>query len=332
MAARRLGVLSQHLQVNLEEKLSARLCVQPTAESSTSNTAGTFTVIDNNTGKSYVIASPGDTPLEDVVRLAQPYTKNRVSHRGVQFIGAPFAQGQNLSGSELTPMAMRQAGMKGMVEQLGWEFLDDGDLCVDQDLDSQKQLEWRSQKYCEWVRSGTSLTYSEWAKDTIRTEDSVHVHKHASEDPYATVKNAELIGKGCGLVYQKVLDASSHGNFALTIGGDHSIASGTIGALVKTYPELAVVWVDAHADANTPDTSPSNHYHGMPAAHLFGWFKKQLPGFEWLQSALAESRLAYIGLRDIDPEEGQMLQDSGVMFTPWHMWIGLVSHELWAWL
>ena len=44
------------------------------------------------------------------------------------------------------------------------------------------------------------------------------------------------------------------------------------------YPTLGVIWVDAHADANTPDTSPSMHYHGMPAAHLMGWFRRRLPG------------------------------------------------------
>jgi len=137
------------------------------------------------------------------------------------------------------------------------------------------------------------------------------VHAEVTGDPYEGVKNAELIGKACGLVYDSVCSASSNGNFALTIGGDHSIASATIGGLVKTYPELAVVWVDAHADANTPETSPSLHYHGMPAAHVLGWFKKPVPGFEWLKTQLPESRLAYIGLRDIDAEEGLMLQESG---------------------
>lgn len=115
----------------------------------------------------------------------------------------------------------------------------------------------------------------------------------------------------------------------LTIGGDHSIASGSISALQAHYPSLGVIWVDAHADANTPRSSPSGHYHGMPAAHLLGWFEKagemgegvpmhtSLPGFEWFKpGCLAESRLAYIGLRDVDREEGKMLRRSGVrVFT-----------------
>merc|ERR1740139_1059485 len=112
------------------------------------------------------------------------------------------------------------------------------------------------------------------------------------------------------------MEAAQQGQFALTIGGDHSLGVATIGATLQVYPDLAVIWVDAHADANTPETSPSNHYHGMPAAHLLGWFQKPVPGFEWVTSVLEEGRLAYIGLRDIDIEEGQMLQESGVnVFT-----------------
>ena len=71
------------------------------------------------------------------------------------------------------------------------------------------------------------------------------------------------------------------GAFSLTIGGDHSIAAASIAAVQAAYPTLGVIWVDAHADANTPDTSPSMHYHGMPAAHLMGWFRRRPPGFDW---------------------------------------------------
>eukprot|EP00965_Chrysotila_dentata_P151470 5005539-Pleurochrysis_carterae.AAC.4 len=86
------------------------------------------------------------------------------------------------------------------------------------------------------------------------------------------VVNAELIGAGLKLVYDAVNEAAAEGNFVLAIGGDHSIATGTIGAMCAHYPGLGVIWIDAHADANTPETSPSMHYHGMPAAHLLGWF------------------------------------------------------------
>jgi arginase len=235
----------------------------------------------------------------------------------VEFIGAPFAEGQNLRGTELAPLALRDAGLKGMVERLGWTFLDHGDLAIPEALVRNKWKAHTTEKYRQWVRSGTTQGYSNYTGEIIRDEGDVHVSGEREEgDPYETVQNGELIGRACGLVHEAVYTASSQGSFAMTIGGDHSIASATIGALVKTYPNLAVVWVDAHADANTPETSPSNHYHGMPAAHVMGWFKKVVKGFEWLQTVLPEARLAYIGLRDIDEEEGKMLQNSGAnVFT-----------------
>lgn len=128
------------------------------------------------------------------------------------------------------------------------------------------------------------------------------------------VVNSRLIGTGLELVHTAIDKAAQSGAFSLTIGGDHSVAAASISAVQKAYPTLGVIWVDAHADANTPESSPSMHYHGMPAAHLMGWFRQRLEGFDWFPQGqvLQESRLAYIGLRDIDPEEGQMLRESNV--------------------
>ena len=67
-------------------------------------------------------------------------------------------------------------------------------------------------------------------------------------------------------MHDAVAAAAAAGRLALTVGGDHSIAAASIAALQRAHPTLAVIWVDAHADANTPATSPSMHYHGMPAA------------------------------------------------------------------
>jgi len=129
-------------------------------------------------------------------------------------------------------------------------------------------------------------------------------------------------GAGVGAVYERVYSAAADGKFVLTIGGDHSIASGSITAILQRRPEAAVVWVDAHGDCNTPDSSPSGNYHGMPLAHLMGWFGKRVAGFEWCddhlakQGALPEDRVALIALRDVDPEERELLRKSGVhVFT-----------------
>jgi arginase len=286
-------------------------------------------VIDKMTGKSFEIQAPdgkfsidvsgGDSAAEKIVM------RSHILNQRVQFIGAPFAEGQNLRGCEIAPMAVRKAGLKDLVERMGWEYVDNGDLQLPSGLvpvSSGLSPEWQKetgQKYAEWIRSGSTETFAAWSGKTIRTE--VHVQPEFSGCPYETMRteqNIELTGRAMGLVHNAVRDASARGDFALTIGGDHSIASATIGGLLETYPNLAVIWVDAHADANTPSTSPSLHYHGMPAAHVMGWFSKPLPGFEWLKSKLPENRLAYIGLRDVDMEEGKALQTSGVHIFTMH--------------
>jgi len=201
-----------------------------------------------------------------------------------------------------------------MAERIGWRVVDNGDCTYDGDDFETKTR--RVAAFRDWLAVDTQLSYTEHSREIIRSTESVHVKRAESSDPYLEVKNVDVIARGCHAVYKEVLDAAQNGEFALTVGGDHSIAAATIAATLKAYPDLAVIWIDAHADANTPDTSPSNHYHGMPAAHLMGWFKKPLPGFEWLQSVLQEGRLAYVGLRDIDPAEGRMLQESGAhVFT-----------------
>eukprot|EP00916_Digyalum_oweni_P021458 GHVL01035640.1.p1 GENE.GHVL01035640.1~~GHVL01035640.1.p1 ORF type:complete len:290 (+),score=42.37 GHVL01035640.1:253-1122(+) len=125
------------------------------------------------------------------------------------------------------------------------------------------------------------------------------------------------LGKDCKMISEAVFAAASKGRFVLTIGGDHSIACGSISGILRAKRKIAVIWVDAHADANTPQTTPSGNYHGMPAAHVLGWFNK-LPEFEWLEHIpkLEEVNLAYIGLRDIDEGERNLLQKSFVhVFT-----------------
>lgn len=292
----------------------------------TANRVNRFTVKDNVTGKSYEIAAPDGRFTLDVQQKLPvdtrsggksyvPGARSHITQYRVQFIGAPFALGQNLRGAELAPMAVRGAGLKTMVERLGWEYADNGDLKVDSVTTSADSgiggEAWKAkmwEKYQKWVRSGTNQSYVRWSGETIRTkEDPIEV----KGDPYDYVTNCAAIGQACGAVHKEVYEAANRGDFALTVGGDHSIASATIGGLVKAYPNLCVIWVDAHADANTPDTSPSLHYHGMPAAHVMGWFNKPLKGFEWLKSVLPEARLAYIGLRDVDPEESRMLCESG---------------------
>lgn len=103
-------------------------------------------------------------------------------------------------------------------------------------------------------------------------------------------------------IYNTTRIAARNNQFTLALGGNHSISGGTIRAMRETFPSLGVVWVDAHADANTREHSPSGNYHGMVAAELMGWFGAN--------AHLPENKLVYIGLRDLDPIESRMLSDS----------------------
>jgi len=248
------------------------------------------------------------------------------TNKKVTLIGAPFCEGQDLQGADLAPTAMRSSGLKSAVERLGWQFQDMGDLDFASHL---KAKGWGAseslQAHCAtvrcyeaWVRSGMKQNFSTWSSPYQAAAKPVVANAVGGKGDEKRVENEEYIGHGLELVHQAVSKAVQAGSLALTIGGDHSIASGSILASKQRYPNLRVIWVDAHADANTPETSPSMHYHGMPVAHLLGWFKRALEGFEWFPSGgcLLEQHLVYIGLRDIDPEEGRMLRDSNVhVFT-----------------
>jgi arginase len=128
------------------------------------------------------------------------------------------------------------------------------------------------------------------------------------------VRNCEQIGLANRVIHNAVKKEAEKGNFVLTLGGDHSIGSASISGMKAVHDDLRVVWVDAHADSNTPATSPSGNYHGMSAAHILDWIRPELPGWEWLRTEhmVRECRLAFVGLRDVDMHERAMLRNSGV--------------------
>eukprot|EP01062_Namystynia_karyoxenos_P069619 TRINITY_DN6507_c0_g1_i1.p1 TRINITY_DN6507_c0_g1~~TRINITY_DN6507_c0_g1_i1.p1 ORF type:complete len:413 (+),score=140.43 TRINITY_DN6507_c0_g1_i1:95-1240(+) len=138
------------------------------------------------------------------------------------------------------------------------------------------------------------------------------------------VQNCRRLGCALRAIHQAVAAEARKGNFVLSVGGDHSIASATISGVRAAHPDLCLVWVDAHGDCNTPETSPSAHYHGMPAAHVMGMFGRrkgtQLPCFEWLTPELMinPQRCAFIGLRDLDEKEIAIMRDSGLNVWTMH--------------
>jgi len=95
------------------------------------------------------------------------------------------------------------------------------------------------------------------------------------------------------------------GHLSLMLGGDHSLALGTVAATMSAYPNACVIWIDAHADINTAESTLSGNLHGCPLAFLLGL--TELPQFSWLKPCLSPDRLVYIGLRDVDPPEKEIL-------------------------
>jgi len=103
------------------------------------------------------------------------------------------------------------------------------------------------------------------------------------------------------------------GRFPLVLGGDHSLSVGSIRGAAK-HKKIGVIWVDAHADFNTPETTPSGNIHGMPLAALCGLGDSRLVSL-WDETPpiLDPKRVAVIGARDLDPGEKQNLRSAGVM-------------------
>lgn len=120
------------------------------------------------------------------------------------------------------------------------------------------------------------------------------------------------VGRACAALRRVVADACRTSDFTLVLGGDHSLAVGSITGVLDANPDTVVVWVDAHADINTPGISASGNMHGMPVAFLIGAEgTRDVPGFEWLQPVLRADRVAYIGLRDVDGPEKLVLHNHG---------------------
>jgi arginase len=94
---------------------------------------------------------------------------------------------------------------------------------------------------------------------------------------------------------------------------------GTIAGTCAVYNDLCVIWVDAHADINTPETTTSGNLHGCPVAFLLG-IVGQVPNYEWLKPCLKPDRIVYIGLRDVDQGEKEILKKFGIKaFSMYHV-------------
>ncbi|KIW61291.1 arginase [Exophiala xenobiotica] len=166
---------------------------------------------------------------------------------------------------------------------------------------------------------------------TLHGDTSVHDYNQLrpSSDPeYRGMKNPRAVSAVTQRLAGQVYEQARAGRMVLTLGGDHSIAIGTIAGTAKAIreryagrKEIGVIWVDAHADINTPETSESGNVHGMPVAFLTGLAKSdERDMFGWLEDdqTLSTSKLVYIGLRDVDRGEKKILRDNGIRAFSMH--------------
>ena len=200
-----------------------------------------------------------------------------LNNHTVNIIQAPIALGQTLLGVEEAPGILLQNGLVSNIESIGWKVKRVSEVDI-------RDLKW----------------------------NSPHALLPAHQQGL-NIKFPVELGEACHDIAKISKASQEEGAFTLTLGGDHSIAIGSIGGALLARPNLGVIWVDAHGDFNTPETSPSGNIHGMPLSFLTGFMKKySLSSFDWLKNFLSPEQLVLIGIRSIDPEERELMKSWGV--------------------
>src|SRR4029079_11909563 len=111
---------------------------------------------------------------------------------------------------------------------------------------------------------------------------------------------------------RRVAAVAKEGSIPIVLGGDHSIALGTLGGLAAPHGAGGVLWFDAHGDLNTPETSPSGNVHGMPLAAALGLANDAFQSDAWPLPAVEPGRVALIGVRSLDDGERARVRELGV--------------------
>ncbi|HVA62958.1 MAG TPA: arginase [Terriglobales bacterium] len=194
----------------------------------------------------------------------------------VRIIGVPLDLGQDRRGVDMGPSAVRVAGLLSRIEGLGCEVRDVGNV-------------------------------------------EVAFAEHKSEgDPHA--KYLPEIAQSCQKQADWVMKMLEDGALPLVLGGDHSIAVGTTSGVSAFYRDrqqaVGLLWLDAHGDFNTPETTPSGNIHGMALACLLGRGPKALTELYGFAPKVAASHTVLVGVHDLDPPEKRLLHQAGVkVFT-----------------
>ncbi|XP_059167552.1 arginase-1-like [Physella acuta] len=141
------------------------------------------------------------------------------------------------------------------------------------------------------------------------------------DEPVLNVKNSKSVGENNRKLSKRVAQILGSNQQVLLLGGDHSMAIGSIHGHAQVEKNLVVVWVDAHADINTPLTSSSGNIHGMPLSFLVKELERHVPkieAFDWVKPCISSRDLVYIALRDVDPGERKIIDDLGICCFSMH--------------
>lgn len=194
----------------------------------------------------------------------------------IEMIGIPLDLGANRRGVDMGPSAIRVAGITERLEHIGHQIIDAGDLNIE--------------------------------PPEVQT----------IEDP--KLKYLPEIVKAVEQLADHVYNSFQKDHFPLVLGGDHSIAIGTIGGAAKFLrtqnKRLGVIWVDAHGDMNTHETTPSGNIHGMAFAAVLGSGSPALTQIAGDFPKVRAQDAVLVGARNLDSKEGQLIRESGItVFT-----------------
>ncbi|MDX6459999.1 MAG: arginase [Acidobacteriaceae bacterium] len=192
--------------------------------------------------------------------------------RQIRILGAPLDLGQSRRGVDMGPSAVRVAGLAARLESLGHRVSDGGNVPV-----------------------------------------AIAETRNAGE---ANAKYLKEITESCERVAAMVLQTLEEGVTPLVLGGDHSVAAGSVSGVAEFYrrrnQKIGLLWIDAHADINTPETSPSGNVHGMPLAALLGLGPDMLSDILGWRPKVAPENAVLIGVRDVDKTEKENIRRAGI--------------------
>lgn len=137
-------------------------------------------------------------------------------------------------------------------------------------------------------------------------------------DPLTGLRNLEAVVQASTKIADKVDKIMKEGSFPLVLGGDHSIAIGTLAGISKYFKRLGVIWFDAHGDLNTPETSPSGNIHGMPLAVSLGLGETTLTQIGGYYPKIQPENIVIIGARSLDEGEKRLIKEKGIKVYTMH--------------